>query len=429
MLQLEQIKPFTLLLTRPQCEVMRVIQTQALANGHLDLTVADPQGYRRDLHFTRENEAGLQLLPADSPHMLCDPEAIRACLLGGAVGDALGAPVEFMHWQEIKREFGKAGIRDYATAYGQLGSITDDTQMMLFTAEGLLRACVRSEAHGICHPPSVIHHALLRWLLTQSEKPVHRSQEGNPELEIGNDGWLFQERRLWSRRAPGNTCIGALRQSRHFGDLARNDSKGCGGVMRVAPCAFFSNPFETAADSARMSHGHPSGYLAAGLFADILSRMWRHCQPPLKALQESLQEHGDKPCMDETRKALEQILLFYRQGIAPTPQRIEAFGGGWVAEEALAIGLWCALFAENFADGIALAVNHSGDSDSTGLITGHFLGLVHGVTAIPVHLLDQLELRDVIERIAQDLSYVPYAYSSLDEGETSAAIWERYPGW
>jgi hypothetical protein len=121
------------------------------------------------------------------------------------VGDALGAPVEIESWAAIRRQFGAAGIRDLVPAYGQLGAITDDTQMMLFTAEGLLRAHVRGASRGICSPPAVIHHALLRWLLTQGEPAM---------TEVGQDGWLLQERRLWARRAPGTTCLSALRMSR-----------------------------------------------------------------------------------------------------------------------------------------------------------------------------------------------------------------------
>jgi uncharacterized membrane protein len=91
----------------------------------------------------------------------------RGCLLGGAVGDALGAPVEFMSRSEIVDRFGEDGIRDMASAYGKVGAITDDTQMTLFTADGALRSYVRWSLRGICHPPSVIHVAYLRWLHTQ----------------------------------------------------------------------------------------------------------------------------------------------------------------------------------------------------------------------------------------------------------------------
>jgi len=91
---------------------------------------------------------------------------IKACLLGGAIGDALGAPVEFDDLAKIRARFGPEGVTDFVPAYGREGAITDDTQMTLFTAEGVLRAHVRGVERGICHPPSVIHHAYLRWLLT-----------------------------------------------------------------------------------------------------------------------------------------------------------------------------------------------------------------------------------------------------------------------
>jgi ADP-ribosylglycohydrolase len=334
-----------------------------------------------------------------------------------------------MNWSEISREFGAQGIADFVPVYGQLGAITDDTQMMLFTAEGLLRAYVRSEARGMCVPYAVIHHSLLRWLLTQGMKANPEPDRRGMVVKVGTDGWLFQERRLWSRRAPGNTCISALRASDSFGHFAENNSKGCGGVMRVAPCAFFGDAFENAAKSSQLTHGHPTGYLAAGLFADILARVWQTQMPLTDAVRESLEEYGSRDGMQETLRIVTTVLSFAHDGILPTPAGIEALGGGWVAEEALAIGLWCALTADSFEEGVKRAVNHSGDSDSTGLIAGHFLGLMHGVNAIPDRWLDNLELRDVIEQIASDISYVPFAFYEDDDSPVSTIIWERYPGW
>src|ERR1051325_7460020 len=92
---------------------------------------------------------------------------VRGALLGGAIGDALGAPVEFMSWEKIQTRFGPAGILDFSPAYGRIGAITDDTQMTLFTAEGLMRAFIREQLKGICSVTSVVSHAYLRWLLTQ----------------------------------------------------------------------------------------------------------------------------------------------------------------------------------------------------------------------------------------------------------------------
>jgi ADP-ribosylglycohydrolase len=409
-----RIQLFDRLVNRNNGTALRVIQLHAWG-----ITGIDDAGRMQDLRM--DSALAHDWMPGD-PALLArqDPARLLGCLLAGAAGDALGAAVEFSNWDSIRRQYGELGIRDMAPAYGRLGAITDDTQMMLFTAEGLIRASVRGTARGICDPSAVVHHALLRWLLTQNLQPA---------TKVGRDGWLIKQPELWSRRAPGNTCLTALSASSRFGEPATNNSKGCGGVMRVAPCAIFSDAFELASESAHYSHGHPSGYLAAGLFADILHRLWTDCPTLEQACHSALQKHGQRPGMEETRQAVEYVLEQYHQGNCPTPERIDRYGGGWIAEEALAIGIWCALCADSLEDGIIRAVNHSGDSDSTGLIAGNLLGLIHGPAAIPGRWLAELELREIITRIAADLLYVPVAYDGGDNPEVDHRIWERYPGW
>jgi hypothetical protein len=94
-------------------------------------------------------------------------DRFAGCLLGGAVGDALGASVEFSTLAEILERYGPGGIQHYAFAYGRLGAITDDTQMTLFTAEGLIRTWTRLCAKGITTHIGVTRLAYLRWLATQ----------------------------------------------------------------------------------------------------------------------------------------------------------------------------------------------------------------------------------------------------------------------
>ena len=99
-----------------------------------------------------------------------DYEHFAGCLLGGAVGDALGASVEFLSMQQIIKQYGELGITDFDECYGRKGAITDDTQMTLFTAEGILRAECRVVYRGIgpAFRP-VVYHAYQRWLHTQGE--------------------------------------------------------------------------------------------------------------------------------------------------------------------------------------------------------------------------------------------------------------------
>ena len=116
---------------------------------------------------------------------------------------------------------------------------------------------------------------------------------------------------------------------------------------------------------------------------------------------EELRRH---PAHEECAAAIERaISLSEEKRGAASPEDVESFGGGWVAEEALAIGVFCALAAPGFESALRLAVNHGGDSDSTGAIAGNLLGASLGEAAIPVRWLDVLELREEIARLAEEL--------------------------
>ena len=320
----------------------------------------------------------------------------RGCLLGGAVGDALGAAVEFHSLAEIHRRFGSAGIRDFAPAFGRIGAITDDTQMTLFTAEGLLRAIERGRERGIVDPVALVHEAYLRWLRTQ--------RTVTPTAEDRRIGWLASESALYSRRAPGNTCLSAL-ESGKVGSVDRplNDSKGCGGIMRVAPVALarFWNPFDLGCDVAAITHGHPSGWLPAGFLAHVI-RSVLDGATPREAIASARARLVERESHAETLAAVIAALREAARG-SPSAERVESLGGGWTGEEALAIAIYCWLVCEDFESGVRLAVNHGGDSDSTGSIVGNLLGAQLGIQAIPARWLDQLELRDLVDTLATDL--------------------------
>jgi len=343
----------------------------------------------------------------------------QGCLLGGAVGDALGAPVEFMSFSGIVKQFGANGIQDFATAYDRIGAITDDTQMVLFTAEGLVRAQVRGYLKGICDPPSIVHGAYLRWLRTQGERPARLDHE------IEMDGWLVSVKGLWNRRAPGNTCLSALREARQLGDRAENNSKGCGTVMRIAPVGLLRQDgvFELASRIAALTHGHPSGILAAGFLAELLKEinLGRSLNDALQKAKTSLIEQSDN---EEVLAAVERAEVAASSGDSSAVSAGK-LGEGWVAEEALSIALFSALLERNFERAVITAVNHSGDSDSTGAIAGNICGLLYGVESIPERWLSQLEMREEIGQIADDLQAIVEGGLDMESNET----WRRYPGY
>jgi len=311
-----------------------------------------------------------------------------ACLLGGALGDALGAPVEFLKYDYIQAIYGEAGVTQMEEGTWPAGSITDDTQMTLFTAEGL------QSGEGIAG----VSKSYLRWLHTQRYENYHG-------LTCEKTGTLWNTPALHKRRAPGNTCISALQEMRTHGERANNDSKGCGGIMRVAPVALYQHArgksaeesFQLASDIAALTHGHPSGYLAAGAFAAVLHGLLNG-ETLLQAIETAQQLLTAHEGHEETLHAIQQAMDLVLVGADPCvcPKAIATLGQGWIAEEALAIAVYCVGVAKDFREALILAVNHDGDSDSTGSIAGNLAGALWGLETLPGEWLAQLELKEVI---------------------------------
>jgi ADP-ribosyl-[dinitrogen reductase] hydrolase len=347
-------------------------------------------------------------------------ERIRGCLLGGAVGDALGAEIGFSPIEQIRAHHGPDGVTGYV-GVGGIGSITDDTQMTLFTAEGLIRADNRHAERWACDVPAAIHRAYLRWLLTQDGSPRHVPWE--PEFTDEPSGWLVTERALWAWRAPGTTCLNALRSGQMGSpDRVINDSKGCGGVMRVAPIGLVAaRPFELAVDAAAITHTHPTGYLAAGAFAEIIARITygEALRDAMLGALDTLRGHDHAA---ETIDATTAALALADREPDPNPEIVERLGSAWIAEEALSIACYCALAARDFRHGVLTAVNHSGDSDSTGSMCGNLLGAATGTSTIPQQWIDRLAEHAIVEQIADDLATHFIDGQSLHDTD-------RYPTW
>ncbi|GAC79769.1 ADP-ribosylglycohydrolase [Gordonia malaquae] len=333
-------------------------------------------------------------------------DRIAGCLVGGAVGDALGAPIEFCSRQQIMATFGPRGLVEYAEAYGGIGKVTDDTQMSLFTAEGLLRGRSRAldrAGGGGFGSLATVDFAYQRWLETQGIRPVLT-------LPDAAGRWLIDHRELHDRRAPGATCLSALQSKTGPGEFATNDSKGCGGVMRAAPVGLFGYAmgepvdriFEHGADVARLTHGNPSGYLPAGVLAATVHQLIGGASID-EAVSAALAILRQCEGASETLTAIDRALELAEGGV-PVAEAIQNLGEGWVGEEALAIAIYSALVADNFDDGVAIAVNHDGDSDSTGAIVGNILGAKLGASAISSQWTDDLELRDVLFEVAEDMA-------------------------
>ena len=337
-------------------------------------------------------------------------DKIRGCLVGGAIGDALGYAVEFMREPEIFSRYGKDGIKEYKLD-NRTGKalISDDTQMTLFTATGIL---AQSE-NGVLYD---IEQSYFDWLTTQ-----YYSFDEAKSIKIHNS-WLRNVPELYSPRAPGNTCLSALEQRvrttekiNSFIESKINRSKGCGGIMRVAPIGLLSGKSieeidMLAAQAASVTHTHSLGYMPAAVLAHIINRIvYPSSDMSLKEIVLDAKEtvntiFENDPNINTLLKIIDLAVELSGNKEADI-DNIHRLGEGWVGEETLGIALYCSLRYENdFSGGIIASVNHKGDSDSTGAVAGNILGAVCGYNEIEQKWKDGLELLDIILKVSDELS-------------------------
>lgn len=320
-------------------------------------------------------------------------------LFGLAYGDALGRPTEFLTVAQIYQRYGKSGPRELE---GDPALVTDDTQMALAVAWSL--------------------HDAPAWS-TEAVEPLLRQR------------FLAWARSPDNNRAPGMTCMRAcasLEDGYRWQRATVAGSKGCGANMRVTPVGLLPGiDDDTMAGLAQlqagMTHGHPTGLAAAELTAYAVRVLARDgatlAELPALLRRRCVEQHfvyrddwlGDlweRPGettpddfiargWDECVAALDRLdaaLLAPDHDTDPC----EATGAGWVAEEALATGLLCALlFPDDPVSALRRAATTSGDSDSIACLTGAFLGAAHGMAAWPDEWVGRIEYADQLATLGR----------------------------
>lgn len=376
-------------------------------------------------------EPGTTPAPAPAPSPALSHESrIHGCLLGGALGDSLGHAVEFDDITAIRAKFGPAGLQDFAALDG--GShFSDDTQMTLYTVDGLVEALEWANSGVGADTNACLWLAYLRWLGTQGV-PLP------PSAPVQPPRWIDTHEVLKHRRAPGNTVLSGLATG-EMGTVYRPvnpESKGCGTVMRSAPFGLIpyiapESVYKLSADAASLTHGHPAARQSSGALSLMIhsltagSGLREATEYALGHLREGNlgRNESPDPALIERLEAALRLATQTGQpaaGALLSPEElVQELGEGWVAEEALAVALYAVLATApettavdagrpeaHFRAAIAVAVNHSGDSDSTASIAGNILGTFYGEECLPAGWLETLEAPEVIRGMASQLAVV-----------------------
>lgn len=331
-----------------------------------------------------------------------DSQHIAGCLIGMALGDALGAETEFMNIQEILRRFPPDGPQEPP---GNPARVTDDTQMALAVGEAL------AAAPRPYSPKSLGEH-LRRTFVDWYHDPQNN-------------------------RAPGRTCMNACKKlSRNvvWIEASNIGSKGCGANMRVMPVALLDIDSATRAKIAQFqaafTHGHPTGLAASDLTAFVIADLGDGGDPqtlPERAREYAqsqrevyhqdwlgdLWERAHTPRTaqeyiaggwDECLGVLDRLNAALLKGDKETDPCLQT-GAGWIAEEAFATALLCFLL---FPDDPVMAIRRgavtSGDSDSIACIAGAFAGAHHGINAWPADWVERIEYRDRLMALSDALN-------------------------
>lgn len=391
-----------------------------------------PTRHAASAHYTDRMPAPL-LRPDDG----LDPtwpeyaDSVRAVLLGGALGDAVGYRVEFDRYAQLAERYGPDGLAGLDEDPGALLQISDDTQMSLYTLDGLQEVVEWANQGQPADETACLWLAYLRWLRTQGEPAPPQAPRPLPRR-------LDAHKVLHARRAPGNAVLTSLR-SGQLGEVERPilpDAKGCGTVMRSAPFGLLPHVgwrtlAPLAINGAALTHGHPEAQTSAAVYgfvvhAAVRARRERVQRPVAAAVAAARETAGQltRPVAETLALLDDAVRAADREALAPD-ELTRLLGEGWVAPEALAIGVYAALRAEHeavadeapgdaeavFRRAVGVAVAHDGDSDSTGTVAGAVTGAVLGTAALPPRWLARLDARDVVvdaaERWLREVGAVP----------------------
>ena len=297
-------------------------------------------------------------------------EQVEGCVLGAAVGDALGHPTEFLRsFDAIESRFGPGGVKGYELYWERGGQrfapYTDDTQMAELTLFTLVRA--REERLGLDAAMPELAQRFVDWL--------HRPQGGH--------------------RAPGSACKAgcrALEAGEPWYEAGGEQAGGCGSVMRAYPAGlvFYDDPAKAeawAVAQSKLTHRAPIAFAACAALAQATALCLQQAETAsiLSALVEAAAHHDAG-----TAEMVAQAVNDAKAGVEPRVvlQRLQ----GWAAHECVAAAAY--VFARHpmsFSDAVLEAANTPGDSDSIATLVGGLIGARLGVRSIPADWVRDLE--------------------------------------
>lgn len=306
---------------------------------------------------------------------------VLGCVLGAAVGDAMGHPTEFLRsFEAIRRKYPPTGLTGFALYWERDGArfapYTDDTQM----AEVVLRTLIRARRDG-----------------ADLDRAMQWMAEGFVEWSRNPQG---------GHRAPGNACLAgcdALAAGAHWSEAGGAKAGGCGSVMRAYPfgLVFAGDPDraeEWAVQHSKLTHRDPIALAACAAMARgvALTLCGEGDDVVMKAMVDAARRHSPR-----TAGMIEQAIQDGQGGVPPeiALSRLE----GWAAHEAIAAAAYVVTrHPRDPRAAILEAANTPGDSDSIATLVGAVLGARCGLAALPDEWVNDVERSAELRALAEE---------------------------
>lgn len=318
-------------------------------------------------------------------------EKISNIIKAGAIGDAFGYNVEFKSWEQIKITYDGPIMFSNCDNY----VVSDDTQMTLFCLEALKNNHENNNNNK--NILERIYEYYLDWNATQYKDLVIKKE-------------FSKQKELQKRQAPGRTCLTAL-GSRRCGTMENkiNDSKGCGGIMRVAPIAFLNKSLDEIIYLGNMqsaiTHGHPEGYLSSGFFAGLI-----HLGIKGIKFEEAYQNVKSKISMNKESNSFLNYLNMLENNLKNefnNPNEMTGvLGEGWTGETALGLAIYALKHGKSFENTLVISTNHKGDSDSTASMAGQLYAAFENLESKDLEVYHKLDIKNIIDKSLENIDFI-----------------------
>ncbi len=300
---------------------------------------------------------------------------VKSGIVGLAIGDALGVPVEFGD-RELRASDPVKGMRGYGFHPVPVGTWSDDTSMTIATLDSL--------SGGVLDYDDIMGKFVL-WM----EQGAYTATD--EVFDVGNTCYFAIKRfSLANEYIPAITC-----------GSTDEYANGNGSLMRMLPFVLYHVYTQSDEDfldmihkASAMTHGHRRSQIGCGIYACVLRRLLQ--EPSLASVKQGLLEACDAYEGEEELPAFARLFSPNFADMDVSHVR----SSGYVVDT-LEAALWCLLNTDNYTDCVLKAVNLGQDTDTTAAVAGSLAGVMYGYDHIPSVWLDALIRREAIEEMCK----------------------------